>query len=42
MVIIIMVILILLMHAILNERYNYENKPLTVDWNPETNELEFI
>jgi Icc-related predicted phosphoesterase len=28
--------------AILNERYNYENKPLTVDWNPETNELEFI
>jgi Icc-related predicted phosphoesterase len=28
--------------AVLNERYNYENKPLTVDWNPETNELEFI
>jgi Icc-related predicted phosphoesterase len=28
--------------SILNERYNYENKPLTVDWNPETNELEFI
>ena len=28
--------------AVLNERYNYENKPLTIDWNPETNELEFI
>jgi len=28
--------------SILNERYNYENKPLTVDWNPETNKLEFI
>ena len=28
--------------AVLNERYNYENKPLTVNWNPETNELEFI
>jgi len=28
--------------AVLNERYNYENKPITIDWNPETNELEFI
>ena len=28
--------------SILNERYNYENKPLTVEWNPETNKLEFI
>jgi hypothetical protein len=28
--------------SILNERYNYENKPLTVEWNCETNELEFI
>jgi len=28
--------------AVLNERYKYENKPLTVEWNPETNELEFL
>lgn len=28
--------------AVLNEKYKYENKPLTVDWNPETNELEFL
>ena len=28
--------------SILNERYNYENKPLTVEWSPETNKLEFI
>jgi Icc-related predicted phosphoesterase len=28
--------------SVLNERYEYENKPMTVDWNPETNELEFI
>jgi len=28
--------------SVLNERYNYENKPITIDWNPETNELEFI
>jgi len=28
--------------SILNERYNYANKPITIDWNPETNELEFI
>jgi hypothetical protein len=26
----------------LNERYKYANKPLTVEWDPETNELEFI
>ena len=28
--------------AVLGERYTYENKPLTVEWNPETNEVEFI
>ena len=28
--------------AVLGERYNYDNKPMTVDWNPITNELEFI
>ena len=28
--------------SILNERYEYVNKPMTVDWNPETNELIFI
>lgn len=28
--------------AVLNERYEFRNKPLTVDWDPETNELEFI
>jgi len=28
--------------SILNERYEYANKPMTVDWNPETNELIFI
>ena len=28
--------------AVLSERYQYSNKPITVDWNPETNELEFI
>jgi hypothetical protein len=28
--------------AVLNERYKYANKPLTVEWDPETNELEFI
>lgn len=28
--------------AVLGERYTYENKPLTVDWNPKTNELNFI
>ena len=28
--------------SILNERYDYVNKPVTFDWNPETNEIEFI
>jgi Icc-related predicted phosphoesterase len=28
--------------SVLGERYNYDNKPMTVDWNPETNELKFI
>ena len=28
--------------AVLNERYKYENKPLTIEWNPETNEIEFL
>jgi hypothetical protein len=28
--------------SILNERYDYVNKPITFDWNPETNEIEFI
>lgn len=28
--------------SILNERYNYTNKPVTFDWNPETNEITFI
>jgi Icc-related predicted phosphoesterase len=28
--------------SVLNERYNYENKPFTFNWNPETNEIEFI
>ena len=28
--------------SILNERYDYTNKPVTVDWNPETNEITFI
>lgn len=28
--------------SILNERYNYANKPLSVDWNQTTNELIFI
>ncbi len=28
--------------AVLSERYQYSNKPITVDWNPITNELEFI
>ncbi len=28
--------------SVLGERYNYDNKPMTVDWNPITNELEFI
>jgi len=28
--------------AVLNEKYKYANKPFTIDWDPETNELEFI
>jgi calcineurin-like phosphoesterase family protein len=28
--------------AVLNDRYEFRNKPVTVDWDPETNELEFI
>jgi hypothetical protein len=28
--------------SVLDERYNYSQKPMTVDWNPETNELEFV
>ena len=28
--------------AVLNGRYEYQNKPLTIDWGPETNEIEFV
>jgi Icc-related predicted phosphoesterase len=28
--------------AVLNGRYEYRNKPVTVDWDPETNQIEFI
>ena len=28
--------------SVLNESYIYYNKPLTIDWNPETNEIEFL
>jgi predicted phosphodiesterase len=28
--------------AVLSERYNYENLPFTFDWNPDTNEINFI
>ena len=28
--------------SVLNERYVYSQKPMTIDWNPETNELEFV
>lgn len=28
--------------SVLNERYNYEYKPITVDWNPDTNEMIFL
>lgn len=28
--------------SVLNERYELVNKPLTADWNPQTNELEFL
>jgi hypothetical protein len=27
--------------AVLNEQYNFTQKPFTFDWNPETNEIEF-
>jgi len=28
--------------SILNERYEYVNRPVTFDWNPETNEINFL
>jgi len=28
--------------SILNEQYHYKNKPLTIEWDPDTNELEFV
>jgi Icc-related predicted phosphoesterase len=28
--------------SILNERYDFTNKPMTIDWNPLTNEIVFI
>jgi Icc-related predicted phosphoesterase len=28
--------------AVLNGRYEYRNKPITIDWDPETNQIEFI
>ena len=28
--------------AVLNESYNYHHKPLTINWDPETNEIEFL
>ena len=28
--------------SILNERYEYVNKPVTFDWNPKTNEITFL
>lgn len=28
--------------AVLDERYYYTQKPITVDWDPKTNELEFV
>ena len=28
--------------SMLDERYNYSRKPLTFDWNPQTNELKFV
>jgi len=28
--------------SVLNEQYRYSNKPLTVEWNPDTNEIEFL
>jgi hypothetical protein len=28
--------------SILNEKYDFTNKPMTIDWNPLTNEVVFI
>lgn len=28
--------------SVLDERYNYKNKPITIDWNPEYNTIKFI
>jgi Icc-related predicted phosphoesterase len=28
--------------SILNERYEFTNKPMTIDWNPKTNEVVFL
>jgi len=28
--------------AVLNNSYEYANRPMTIDWDPETNEIEFI
>ena len=28
--------------SVLNEKYEYTNKPLTIDWNKETNEITFL
>jgi Icc-related predicted phosphoesterase len=28
--------------AVLNERYEIAHRPITIDWNPETNEFEFV
>jgi Icc-related predicted phosphoesterase len=28
--------------SVLNERYDVVNKPLTIDWDPETNDITFI
>jgi Icc-related predicted phosphoesterase len=28
--------------CVLNEGYNFTNPPLTIDWDPETNEIEFL
>lgn len=28
--------------SVLDESYNFTQKPMTVEWNPETNELEFV
>lgn len=28
--------------SVLGERYNFDNKPMSVEWDPKTNELEFL